>query len=113
RSPRHLCIDPAGKYLYATLNGEGRVAKIDLTTRRVVAYASTGSQPRSMVLTPDGSTLYVVNYDSSTFSRVRASDMRVTASARTNHHPIGITYDAATRRVWVCCYSGTVMVFQD
>ncbi len=113
RSPRHLCLDGSGRWLYATLNGEGRIAKIDLTKRRPVGYAHTGSQPRSMVLTPDGSTLYVVNYDSSSFSRVRTGDMKVTATLRTNHHPIGITYDPQTRRVWVACYSGTIMVFQD
>jgi hypothetical protein len=31
----------------------------------------------------------------------------------TGSHPIGITYDAKTREVWVACYSGTVEVFRD
>jgi hypothetical protein len=32
---------------------------------------------------------------------------------RTDTHPIGITYDATTNRVWVACYSGAIMVFDD
>ena len=26
-------------------------------------------------------------------------------------HPIGITYEPATHRVWVACYSGEILVF--
>ena len=28
-------------------------------------------------------------------------------------HPIGITYDKATRRVWVACYTGSIRVYTD
>jgi hypothetical protein len=27
--------------------------------------------------------------------------------------PIGVTYDSKTHRVWVACYSGSILVFQD
>ncbi|MFI5387484.1 MAG: hypothetical protein ACHQ50_15355 [Fimbriimonadales bacterium] len=111
-SPRHLCLDPGGQYVYASLNGEGRVAKVDLWKRKLVKKTETGSQPRSMVLTPDGF-LYVVNYVSNSVSQIRTSDMKVTNKVGTNLHPIGITYDALTHQVWVCCYSGSVMVFQE
>jgi YVTN family beta-propeller protein len=112
-SPRHLCLDPAGMYVYATLNGEGRVAKIDLAKRQVVSRIETGSQPRSMVLSGDGKSLFVVNYSSNSVSKVRTSDMKVVAKVSTNKHPIGITYDDKTHRVWVACYSGSIMVFQE
>jgi DNA-binding beta-propeller fold protein YncE len=39
--------------------------------------------------------------------------MKVIHSVPVNHHPIGITYDPQLRQVWVACYSGSVMVFQD
>jgi len=113
RSPRHLCLDPAGKYIYASLNGEGKVAKVDIQKRKLVKKVETGTQPRSMVLTPDGERLYVVNYNSNSVSQIRTSDMKVTHVVHTNKHPIGITYDALTHRVWVCCYSGSIMVFQE
>ena len=54
--PRHLCMARDGKYLYATLNGEGNVAKIDPETRTVVdkvytgaAAAQHGHRPRRQV----------------------------------------------------------------
>jgi YVTN family beta-propeller protein len=112
-APRHLSLDPAGRYLYVTLNGEGRVAKVDLTTKKVVARAETGQRPRSQAISADGQFLYVVNYDSGTVSKVRTADMRVIQTAKTNKHPIGVTYDPEARQVWVACYSGSLMVFQD
>jgi YVTN family beta-propeller protein len=112
-APRHLAISPDGRWLYATINGDGVVDKVDLTTRTVVTRVATGDAPRSMAISPDGAYLYVVNYMSNTMSKVRTSDMRVVQSVATKADPIGITYDAATHRVWVACYSGTIMVFRD
>lgn len=111
-SPRHLNIDPGGKYLYASLNGEGNIAKIDLSTNKVVNKIRTGNAPRSMVISDDGEFLYVVNYRSNTVSQVRTKDMKVTQSVKTDSNPIGITYDSKTHQVWVACYSGSLMVFQ-
>lgn len=112
-SPRHLNIDPNDKYLYTTLNGEGTVAKIDLSTGKVIDKVVTGSAPRSMVISDDGQRLYVVNYNSNTVSKVRTQDMKVLQTVNVNSSPIGITYDPQTREVWVACYSGSIMVFQD
>ena len=113
RSPRTVLIDSAGQYLYATLNGEGSVAKVDLSAGRAPRKAVTGEAPRSMAITPDGGTLYVTNYGSDTVSKISTAEMHVVATAPTEHHPIGITYDPVTHRVWVACYSGSIMVFQD
>ena len=110
--PRHLCMAGDGDYLYATLNGEGNVVKIDPQTSKVVDKVQTGAQPRSMTIAPDGKSLYVVNYDSSTMTKVRTSDMKVIQTVN-NGLPIGITYDVATKSVWVCCYTGSIMVFDD
>ena len=112
-APRHLTIDPKGNYLYATLNGEGNVAKIDLKTGKVVDKVSTGKAPRSMTISDEGKLLYVVNYFSNTVSKVRTSDMKVLQTVNVNSSPIGITYDPETNQVWVACYSGSIMVFQD
>ncbi|WP_414574768.1 peptidoglycan-binding protein [Anabaena sp. CCY 9402-a] len=112
-SPRHLNIDPTGKYLYASLNGEGKIAKISLSQRKVIDKVITGKTPRSMVLSDDGQILYVVNYKEHTVSKVRTSDMKVLQKVNVDAHPIGITYDPQTREVWVACYSGNIMIFQD
>ncbi|MFP5346854.1 MAG: YncE family protein [Actinomycetes bacterium] len=111
--PRHLNLSPDGKTLYATLNAAGKVAKVDTATGRVVATVTTGSQPRSAVLSPDGSALFVVNYASDTVSRVRTSDLKVLETLAVDHHPIGVTYDAKTKRVWVAAYGGSLTVFDD
>jgi YVTN family beta-propeller protein len=106
-------MSPDGLWLYATLNGDGLVAKVDLTTRKVVARVRTGLAPRSMTISPDGGYIYVVNYLSNTMSKVRTSTMRVVQTVPTRTNPIGITYDNATHRVWVACYTGSIMVFRD
>jgi len=112
-SPRHLNLDRERNILYATLNGEGRVAKIDLATHKVLKKVVTGKAPRSMILSDDGKYLYVVNYHSDTVSKVRTSDMKVLTSAKTAKRPIGIAYDPLMKQIWVSCYSGTLMIFQD
>ncbi len=113
-APRHLVLDPVdSRYLYVTLNGENDIAKVDLNGGRVVAKVSTGTAPRSMTIAPDGRSLYVVNYFSSSMSKVRTSDMHVLQTVPTAGHPIGITYDDATREVWVSCYDGAIDVFKD
>lgn len=111
--PRHLVLSPDGQYLYATLNSAGQVAKIDLATNRVVARVASASQPRSMDISADGTALYVVNYASDALSKIRTSDMTQIQRVPTNHHPIGVAVDSGTGRVWVACYSGSVMVFDD
>ena len=111
--PRHLVMDPAGEYLYASLDEEASVVKIDLATGSEVSRASTGAQPRSMDIAPDGRSLYVVEYTSDSAAKVRTDTMEVIQRLRTRHHPIGITYDMATRQVWIACYSGVIQVFRD
>jgi len=39
--------------------------------------------------------------------------MKVLQTVNVNSSPIGITYDPDTKEVWVACYSGSIMVFQD
>jgi YVTN family beta-propeller protein len=110
--PRHLVLDPGGRYLYVTLN-EGSVAKIDVRTERVVGRVVTGARARSMAISTDGTALFVVNYDSGTMTKVRAADLRVLQTVRTSYHPIGITYDSLSGNVWVSCYGGAIMVFRN
>jgi YVTN family beta-propeller protein len=111
--PRAVVPGRFGRYLYVSLNAAGRVVKVDRRSGRVVASSATGSQPRSLTIAPDGRALYVVNYASGTISKLRASDLRVLQTIPACYHPIGITYDAPTRRVWVACYTGSIRVYDD
>ena len=112
-NPRHLVMGPTGRYLYVTLNGEGRVAKVDLETGTSVAKVATGRGPRSMAISGDGTALYVVNYHSDTIAKVATKDMAVLQTLPVAHHPIGITFDEVTRRVWVSSYAGVITVFDE
>ena len=111
--PRAAEFHPSDRYIFVSLNAEGRVAKLDLKTGVVRAKVATGSAPRSLALAADGRALYVVNYESGTVTKLRTSDMRPLQTIDACYHPIGITYDELTGRVWVACYSGTIRVYDD
>jgi YVTN family beta-propeller protein len=110
--PRALVLSPHGRYLYATLNAVGRVARLDRRTGHEITVA-TGSAPRSLALAADGRSLYVVNYESGTISKVRTSDLHVLQTISACYHPIGVTYDRLTGRLWVSCYTGSIRVYDD
>jgi len=111
--PRAAEFHPSDRYIFVSLNAEGRVAKLDLKTGSVRAKVATGSRPRSLALAADGKALYVVNYESGTISKLRTADMKELQTIEACYHPIGITYDKLTRRVWVACYTGTIRVYDD
>jgi DNA-binding beta-propeller fold protein YncE len=111
--PRAAEFHPSDRYIFVSLNAEGRVAKLDLKTGVVRAKVTTGSRPRSLALAADGRALYVVNYESGTITKLRTSDMKTLQTIEACYHPIGITYDEPTRRVWVACYTGTIRVYDD
>ncbi len=110
--PRAVVLSPDAKTAFVTLNAEGRVAKVDLRTG-VIARTATGSAPRSLARSSDGTALYVVNYKSGTVAKLRSSNMRVLQTVKACYRPIGITYEPVTRRVWVACYGGQILVFDD
>jgi DNA-binding beta-propeller fold protein YncE len=111
--PRAAEFHPSDRYIFVSLNAEGRVAKLDLATGAVRAKVATGSAPRSLALAADGRALYVVNYESGTVTKLRTSDMKPLQTIDACYHPIGITYDKPMSRVWVPCYTGTIRVYDD
>lgn len=112
RGPRHLCLDSTGNTLYASLNQEGAIAKVDIATK-AVSRLHVGGSPRSMVFGRDERSLYVVHYSAARISKVNLDDFTLADAAATDSKPIGITYDARNNRVWVACYSGSILVFED
>jgi YVTN family beta-propeller protein len=112
-TPRHLLLSPDDRYLYVSNNQQNTVRKIDLQTGAQAGIARTGTETRSMALADDGDSLYVVNYQDGTVSKVRTSDMKILQTEHSGVHPVGITYDATTRQVWVANYTGSLHVFVD
>ena len=111
--PRHLVLSPDSKLLYLAASGTNTVYKIDTRTDKVVSQVVSGPEPRSMTISQDGTALYVVNYFGKSASKIRTSDMKVVQQVPTDPAPIGITYDDATHQVWVACYGGSMLVFDD
>ncbi len=112
-APRSVVLSPDDQTLYATLNGEGRVIKIDLASGEVVERVRTGDAPRSMAISVDGTALYVVNYHSNTMSKVLTDTMEEVDEVRTADKPIGITVDPNNANVWVSNYSGVLQIFEE
>ncbi|CAN5759145.1 hypothetical protein BH20CHL5_BH20CHL5_07310 [soil metagenome] len=112
-SPRDVLMSPDGRFLYVSLDQGGGVAKVDIKERLVVKRVATGREPRSMTMAPDGLSVYVVHWGGGTASKIRTRDMKVLQTVQTGYHPIGITYDNATRQVWVSTYPGTIRIFQE
>jgi len=112
-TPRHILLSDDDRYLYVSNHKMNSVRKIDLATGSVAGTASTGTETRTMAISDDGESLYVVNYQDGTVSKVRTSDMEILQNVQSGVHPVGITYDAATRQVWVANYAGTLRVFLD
>ena len=113
RGPRSILLSPDNQFLYATLNSEGTVVKIDATTGEVLEEVRTGDAPRSMAISEDGEALYVVNYNSDTVSKVLTETMEELQELETADKPIGITVDPASSNVWVSNYSGVLQIFED
>jgi YVTN family beta-propeller protein len=111
--PRHIVESPDGRYLYVTNNGDGTVSKVERRTGKVLKWVRTGVEPRSMAISPDGAAIYSVNYESSTVTKLRTADLTVVDEVKTDHHPIGITYEPTRKMVWVACYGGSILVFDD
>lgn len=111
--PRHVVESPDGKFLYVTNNGDGTVSKVERRTGTVLEWVRTGEQPRSLAISTDGAAIYSVNYASSTVTKLRTSDLEVVDEVKTDYHPIGITYEPTRKMVWVACYGGSILVFDD
>ena len=111
--PRAILISPDGSYLYVTNNTSGTVSKVDAATGEVLKTVATGDEPRSMAISGDGLAIYVVNYKSSTVSKLRTSDLTTIDKTATDLHPIGVTYEPTTGSVWVACYGGSIIIYDD
>ena len=118
--PRHLVMSPGGRYLYITVQGEdkkrkvdGRILKYDTRKQKVVATSEWLTEPRTTVMSDDGKSIYVVDYYPGTLVKLRASDLKVLQTKYLGFHPIGVTYDDASDKLWVSGYGGSVWVLKD
>ena len=118
--PRHLVMSPGGRYLYVTSEGkdkprreDGAIYKFDLRRQRVVATSEPLVEPRTTVISDDGRALYVVDYYPGTIVKLATDDLSELQDRYLGFHPIGVTYDVASDKVWAAGYGGQVWVLKD
>jgi YVTN family beta-propeller protein len=107
-NPRHLCIDR--NYLYASLNGEQAICRINLADKRMNKL-NVGKAPRSMVLSPIYHKLFVDCYNDGKIAVIDLADFKLETTIKTNSYPIGICLNNNNKQIWVTCYTGNIEVF--
>lgn len=60
--PYGICFDPQKKNAYVTLQGTGRLLKIDAQTKDVLSAVDVGRTPRGIAITADGSKVLVTQF---------------------------------------------------
>jgi YVTN family beta-propeller protein len=109
-NPRHLCVQH--NYLYASLNGEGAICRINLSNHQVKKLA-VGKAPRSMVLSASKNKLFVNCYGESKVSIIDLNSFKLDSEIKTSSYPIGICLNNENEQVWVSCYLGYIQVFAE
>lgn len=112
-TPRHIVLSRDNATLFSSNHLMDTVRMIDVEADTVIGTVRTGTQTRSLALADDEASLYVVNYLDGTISKVKTADMSLLQTIDVGGHPIGIAYDALTRRLWVADYDGRLIVFED
>jgi YVTN family beta-propeller protein len=118
--PRHLVMSPGGRFLYITSEGkdkphreDGSIIKYDTRRQQVVARSKPLVEPRTTVISDDGRALYVVDYYPGTIVKLATDDLSELQDRYLGFHPIGVTYDVASDKLWVAGYGGQVWVLKD
>tara|TARA_B100000085_G_C18319687_1_gene421753 strand:- start:196 stop:627 length:432 start_codon:yes stop_codon:yes gene_type:complete len=112
-TPRHIVLSSDDATLFSSNHLMNTVRMIDVRDDTLIGAVRTGMQTRSLALADDEASLYVVNYLDGTISKVKTADMSIVQTIDVGGRPIGIAYDALTRRLWVADYNGRLIVFED
>jgi YVTN family beta-propeller protein len=107
--PRGIAISPDSKTAFVAVMGSQRIAKVDLASRKVSTFASTGNGPRHIVISPDGRYLYVTNNSSGTVSKVNASSGKVIKTVSTGQQPRSLAISSDGRAVYVVNYESSTV----
>lgn len=60
--PYGICFDPQKAYCYVTLQGTGKLLKLDATTRRILQTAEVGRSPKGIAITSNGKKALVTQF---------------------------------------------------
>jgi YVTN family beta-propeller protein len=60
--PYGICFDPLKNYAYVTLQGTGKLLKINASTKQIIQTAEVGRSPRGIAVVSDGSKVLVSQF---------------------------------------------------
>ena len=101
-----VAFSPDGRFVYASLNRENGVAKIDVARRKLVGKAPVGVGPIQVYVSPDGRNLLVANQGteespSRTVSILDTTTFRVVETVETGSGAHGVVIDPSSRHAYV------------
>jgi YVTN family beta-propeller protein len=99
--PIALGFSPDGRRLYVVCEGSDSLLAVDVATRKVVAKATVGHQPKGLAISPDGKTLYVSNEGSDTVSEIDVASFEPRRTFQTGWGPVGLTTDQPGKTLYV------------
>jgi hypothetical protein len=94
---------PGSDLVYVLSNTNGNIYEIDPTTLATVRTLRAGRNPYALAFDDTGALLFASNVSSSTLSIVDLASGDLLASVPVCANPMGLTYAAATGRVYVAC----------
>ncbi len=99
--PAGLALAPDETKLYVALNLAGKLARVDVSRKKIEASVSVGEQPWDVVAHPSGRWVYVSSRGAGTVSQIDAATFTVARSATTGAHPTALALTPDGRRLCV------------
>jgi YVTN family beta-propeller protein len=97
-TPVDLAIIKDGKTAYVSLDLAGRVAVVDIQTRKVEGYIPIGLRSSGLAMAGDENTLYVADSFGGAIHVVDVKGRKVTGSIPLDRTPSGLVIDDSPRR---------------
>lgn len=106
QAPAQVAFAPDGRFVYASLNGEDAVAKVDVERRRLVGKVKVGNGPIQTFVTPDNRFLLVANQGDerdpgTTVSFIDTASFTVTTDIETGQGAHGIVVEPSGSHAYV------------
>lgn len=112
-NPRHLIID--GNYMYASININSQIVKIDLNTNKIVLKNNTKKSARTIALSKDKKIVFVTCYRGEYVQAFSTQSLKLIGEWKSSKGPVGIDVFQQKNLIqaWVVNYStGIIKVIE-
>ncbi len=99
--PAGLALSADESRLYVALNLAGRVAAIDVASKKVVKSVEVGEQPWTVAVDPSGKWVYAACRGDGSVSQIDAASFTVTKTVHTGAHPTALAVTPDGSRLFV------------